>query len=68
MNRKHIADAILTSAREGVPKGLERYAKKELLKHKKILIKNGISKKDRIKYELFTLLGVKGYRALTGKR
>ncbi len=66
--RKHIADLILASARTGVPKGLEKYTENEFRKHKKLLFKNGVTKKDKIKYTLFTALGVKGYRALAGKK
>lgn len=66
--RKHIADLILTSARTGVPRGLEKYTEQEFRKQKKALNKKILSKKDRIKYTLFTVIGVKGYRALAGKK
>ncbi len=61
--RKHILDVILTAVgNDGIPKGLKKYAKKEFRSQRKALGNNLVSKKDRIKYLLFRMLGVWGYK------
>ncbi len=60
--RKHILDHILSSVGDGIPKGLEKYVKDEFRKQRPLVGNDGITKKERIKYLLFTVLGVWGYQ------
>lgn len=60
--RKHILDVILTAVGNGVPEGLNKYVRKEFRVQRKALGNNLLSKKDKIKYFLFKVLGIWGYK------
>ncbi len=60
--RKHILDVILTLVGDGVPQGLENYVKIEFRKQRKALGNHCISEKEKIKYLLFKVLGVRCYQ------
>ncbi|MBE6582594.1 MAG: glycosyltransferase family 2 protein [Ruminococcaceae bacterium] len=65
--RKHILDVILTAVGNGVPKELKKCVKKEFRTQRRALGGNLISKRDRIKYFLFRMLGIKGYKAFISR-
>lgn len=60
--RKHILDVILTAVRNGVPKELNRCVKKEFRVQRRALGGKMITKRDKIKYFLFSMLGIWGYK------
>lgn len=60
--RKHILDVILTAVVDGVPEGLNKYVRKEFRVQRKALGNNLLSKKDKMKYFLFKVLGIWGYK------
>ncbi len=62
--RKHILDVILTAVGDGVPQGTQKFVKKEFRTQRKALGNNLLSAKDKIKYFLFSVLGIWGYKNL----
>ena len=65
---KNAADKILMACRKReIPDGLDKYSVKEFKKHYKFLKKHAPSAKEKLKYLLFRLLGIKGYRAIRKK-
>ncbi len=62
--RKHILDVLLMTVGDGVPQGTQKFVKKEFRKQNKALGNYGVTKKERIKYLLFRVLGVWGYQNL----
>ena len=66
--RKNAADMILMAARQSkIPNGLKKYAVSEFRKHYKFLIANAPSKKEKLKFRLFRILGVRGYKLIRKK-
>ncbi len=65
---RNAADKILMACRQrAIPDGLDKYSVKEFKKHYKFLKKHAPSAKEKLKYLLFRLLGIKGYRAIRKK-
>ncbi len=65
---KNAADKILMACRKReIPDGLDKYSVNEFKKHYKFLKKHAPSAKEKLKYLLFLLLGIKGYRAVRKK-
>ena len=64
---RNAADKILMACRErAIPDGLDKYSVKEFRQHYSFLLKHA-SAKEKLKFTLFRLLGVKGYRAIRKK-
>ncbi len=65
---RNAADKILMGCRRReIPDGLDKYSVKEFKKHYKFLMAHAPSAKEKLKYLLFRLLGVKGYRLVRKK-
>lgn len=64
---RNAADKILMACRERtIPEGLDKYSVKEFKNHYNFLLKHA-SAKEKLKFTLFRLLGIKGYRAIRKK-
>ena len=65
---RNAADKILMACRQrAIPEGLDKYSVNEFKKHYKFLKKHSPSAKEKLKFLLFRLLGIKGYRAIRKK-
>ncbi len=65
---RNAADKILMACRQrAIPDGLDKYSVTEFKNHYKFLMKHAPSAKEKLKYLLFRLLGLKGYRAIRKK-
>ncbi len=65
---RNAADKILMACRKReIPEGLDKYSVNEFKKHYKFLKKHAPNAKEKFKYFLFRLLGVKGYRSIRKK-
>ena len=64
---RNAADKILMACRaRTIPEGLDKYSVMEFRNHYNFLLKHA-SAKEKLKFTLFRLLGIKGYRAIRKK-